>query len=230
MIFLHPKTSHTNPQHTMFRVLKWSAHCVGVVGCALFVNYHVSSPPVDIWAIKEKELGKRPTPLIYPDDMKTQWPVKLVNSIGDTAYRLFGVELFKLGSRKNVIFEELKSYLKPSEHEELVKIVSICEEANSTQHGISPCYRLLSSFMILQLLEGRLGVEKEWQKKKEEVEKTTLKQQIIITGISHTDSTYTYIDENNNNRIITYRLYLYTLMKIIITLLPLTDITYTYIH
>jgi hypothetical protein len=166
------------------RILKWSAGCVGVVGGALFVNY-VSSPPVDIWAIREKEIGKRPTPLVYPADMKTQWTVKLANSIGDTAYKLFGVELFLISPKLESILKEMKPYLTPTEYIEYVKVFNLTQESLLTQDGVTPCYRLIMLMMRMRALQARLAVEKEWQKKKEEVEKTTLKQQIIITGIPH---------------------------------------------
>ena len=78
----------------MLSFLKGTGAIIGTIGVGLTINYHLSSPLFDVEQYQQQKWGKKVLPLPFPDDMETRWPVRLINSVGDTYLRVTGSFFF----------------------------------------------------------------------------------------------------------------------------------------
>eukprot|EP00008_Paramoeba_atlantica_P003367 CAMPEP_0201477892 /NCGR_PEP_ID=MMETSP0151_2-20130828/2840_1 /ASSEMBLY_ACC=CAM_ASM_000257 /TAXON_ID=200890 /ORGANISM="Paramoeba atlantica, Strain 621/1 / CCAP 1560/9" /LENGTH=485 /DNA_ID=CAMNT_0047858765 /DNA_START=88 /DNA_END=1545 /DNA_ORIENTATION=- len=180
----------------MKSILKGVGTIIGIGGGAVAINYHFATPLKNLEKERERDSrlgGRTPSPLPFPSDLETRWPVHLVNSLGDTYARITGKSLFPLMNKWTVdVLHQLKGLLNEQEYSRFEKTIEKCAKLNEIESGGPPMEMFLNKMMIQEQINARLHLEKSFLREDHQqiLKEEKLKPHIMITGQPRTGSTF----------------------------------------
>mmetsp|Transcript_20729 Transcript_20729/g.30837 ORF Transcript_20729/g.30837 Transcript_20729/m.30837 type:complete len:504 (-) Transcript_20729:49-1560(-) len=167
-----------------------------LAGGGLYLNYHLSEPWNDAESITIERYGSS-TPVVYPSFMETQTLLKFFNSIGDSAYNLFGKRYFPIKDDPsiNMVLSRLEEYISSEEILSMKKSIACFDDILSRERGASPIASVSVSVPVAQSLMQRLDIEKSFREHQQILDQYTngtlkFPKLIIITGQARTGSTF----------------------------------------